>query len=456
MKKIFFIAIILMGLTELKSQITINQSHMPKSGDTLRFTLAALDTSVLLNFQNSGSNLSWDFSSLTPQRQGVRQFLNSSQTPYSGDVSNRIGEKLADTLEIGGVNIFDVYDFFDSDINSFSLDHRGASVPTGLPAPLPTKFSFAPAFSDPDEIYQFPLDYLDRDSSNFKVVFNNPLAYYESSGFRINEVDAWGTIITPYDTFNTIRVVTDIVSFDSVDFAGNSVGVNSHRREYKWLSRELKVPALTINGAVVNGLFVPAAVQYRDTVRNVPTIFAPTALFVADDLSPEVNKDTVNITNLSFSLLPANFRWEVTPSTFTYINGTSATSDSLALTFQDTGFYDVQLIAINSSGRDSLKFFDYIRARLITSLPQLDQETIEKIKVFPNPLSSQEHIQLQIPPSLSLQQIEIYSLSGKLIKSIQKNAGQAIVFIKPPTTKGVYFLKIETEEGFGLKKIIIQ
>jgi len=440
---------------QLNAQITINQSHMPKNGDSLRFTVAALDTAVLLNFQNSGANLNWDFSGLVPQRQGVRRFLNSSQTPYASSVTNRIGEKLADTLSIGGFNIFDVYDFFSSDSNSFSLDHRGASAPTGLPAPLPTTVSFAPAFSDKDEVYQFPLNYLDRDSSTFSVVFNNLLAYYESSGFRINEVDAWGQLITPYDTFNTIRVVTDIVSFDSISFGTNNVGINSHRREYKWLTTTTKTPALTINGTVVNGLFVPALVQYRDAFRNVPSIFAPTALFAADERNPQINSDTVHINNLSISLLPVNFRWDVTPSTFDFVNGTSASSDTLALVFRDTGFYDVQLIAINSSGRDTLKINNYIRAQLITSLNELSLEEASKIKIFPNPLSSNELLRLQIPEQLNWEQIELITLSGKHIQRIEEVNQPKEILIRPPAKAGIYLLKIQTERGVAIKRFVV-
>ena len=59
----------------LGAQISINSSHMPQSGDTLRFSTALPDTSVLLNFQTPGANQVWNFDSLVPLRQGVMRIF---------------------------------------------------------------------------------------------------------------------------------------------------------------------------------------------------------------------------------------------------------------------------------------------------------------------------------------------------------------------------------------------
>src|SRR5690606_7155422 len=156
------------------------------------------------------------FNHLQAIRQGIAKYFNSSQTPYSNQVSNRIAEKIADTLSMGGLTLYHVYDFYKLDSNGFSKDHRAASIPTGLSFPFPQTLNIAPTYSDKDEIYQFPLNYLDKDSSTFNLTYSNSLvgAYLASYGYRINEVDAWGTLQTPYGTFNCIRVITDLVSYD--------------------------------------------------------------------------------------------------------------------------------------------------------------------------------------------------------------------------------------------------
>ncbi|MFB1021604.1 MAG: hypothetical protein QMC40_02450, partial [Vicingaceae bacterium] len=73
------------------SQISITIANMPVSGDTLRFSTALLDTSVLLNYQNNGANQIWNFDSLRVISQGVQRFISSTQTPYSSVPTNRIG-----------------------------------------------------------------------------------------------------------------------------------------------------------------------------------------------------------------------------------------------------------------------------------------------------------------------------------------------------------------------------
>lgn len=455
MKKLA-LGICLSSIHFLNAQITINQTHMPINGDTSIFSTAIIDTAILFNFQNSGANLTWDFDSLVPNRQGIKRYINSSQTPYSSSVPSRIGDKLADTLNIGGFEVYDAFDFIDSDTTKFAIDHRGITAPTGLTPPFPSTISVSPSYSDEDEIYQFPLDYLDRDSSTYKVVFSNPAfgVYYESSGERINEVDAWGTLITPYDTFNTIRVVTDIFSFDTISFGGNNVGIDSHQREYKWLSTELKIPAMTISGAVVNGVFIPATVQFRDTARNLPSILAPVALFTADDLNPDVG-DTVNFLNLSISLLSINSEWKITPSTFSYVNSTSSIMDTIAVVFNDSGLYDVQLIVTNSEGSDTLLIEEYIDVQQgITTLKDIELSA-NKVSVFPNPIRNSEQLNIRMNNDILAHRIELYDAKGQLIKRFD-NLNTNTPSLRLPKSIGMHYMKITTNQGLILKNILIQ
>ena len=198
------------------SQITVTSSNMPVSGDTLRFSTALLDSSILLNYQRSGANQTWIFDSLRVISQTVQNFVSSSQTPYNAIPTNRIGLLFADTLSLGPNSVTNVYNFINSTSSDFSIDYRAATLPfVGSPIPIQIPYQ------NKDEVFQFPLDYQDRDSSDYDFVFNNifPQLYYGYAGYRINEVDAWGSVTTPYGTFNTLRVVTDMVSLDSISFS---------------------------------------------------------------------------------------------------------------------------------------------------------------------------------------------------------------------------------------------
>lgn len=448
MKRSLFILLVFSFLFS-KAQISITNSHMPKGGDTLRYSTAILDSAILLNFAKSGANQTWQFDSLIPQRQGLRRFDLSSQTPYSFQVPNRIGEKLADTLSLGQVELINVYDFFNSTTNSYSTTHRGFTL-GAFPFPI------AQSFQNPDEVYQFPLNYLDRDSSTFKFEFNNiiPPAYYKSEGYRINEVDAWGSITTPYGTFNCIRVIVDIVSSDTVQFNGNGFSIDNHRREYQWLSQQEAIPILTVGGVVIGNQFAPATVSYRDSARAVPSIFAPIALFNSDTTAYRAG-EVVKFNNLSISLLAASYTWQIEPNTFQFVNGSNQNSDSIAVTFTDTGLYTVRLIARNSAGRDTLERNNYLR---ILEPNGLSENNLDfKVQVFPNPLRRANPLFIEVLENKEIQVLRLFDLSGKLVLNQAIKNKDSFQFSLPanlPT--GTYFLQLESEDQFSTVKLIVQ
>lgn len=453
--------------TGLTAQISIDSSDMPKNGDSFRYSVGLIDSAIFLNYQKSDTNLIWNFGDLVPIRQGVTEFVAPAETPYSSSISNGIGEKFADTLALGFLQIYDVYNFHANSKDEFITDFRGASVPTGLSFPLPEVFKIAESFDDPDEVYQFPLEYSDRDSSTYEFTFRNvfPPAYFSSSGYRINHVDAWGELTTPFGTFECIRVVTDVVGFDSISFDTNNIGLASHIREYKWLTKDFQYPALTINGTVIeDSIFVPINVEYRDSLRDVPSLFSPIALFIANDFNPQTG-DTVSFQNLSISPLPANYEWEINPTSFNFVDGTSSNTDSITVIFNDTGWYDVQLIAINSDGRDTLLIENYIRVdSSATGLEELlrgNNALSAQIKIAPNPISSDQYFYLQFPNEFDVNNIGIFDAGGKLLQNslISSNDCQLLnskcARIKAPDQSGLYYVVMNTSKGRASKKLIV-
>lgn len=355
------------------SQITINSSHMPVAGDTLRFSTALLDTAILLNYQNSGANLTWNFDSLRVISQTVQEFVSSSQTPYNAG-PNRIGLLFADTLRFGAAEIYDAFNFLNNTSSDFSIDYRGTTAPNPIPF-LPNLLLEGP-YSDKDEVFQFPLNYLDRDSSTFNFTFNNPLLgiYYQSSGYRINDVDAWGTVTTPFGTFSTIRVVTDMVSLDTISALGQNFAIPSHIREYQWISDQERIPVMKVNGTVIAGAFIPTTVEFRDSFRIVEPLFPTIALFNADTTVVGVN-ETLEFNN--FSTGSTSFQWEFTPNTVNYVIG-SATDRDISVSFQNPGDYSVRLIASGGTRSDTLDRVDYITVQgpLPTANFQVESDTI--------------------------------------------------------------------------------
>lgn len=93
----------------------------------------------------------------------------------------------------------------------------------------------------------------------------------------------------------------------------------------------------------------------------------PTAEFSASETSTCVNTP-ITLTDQSLQG-PTSWNWSITPSTFNFVGGTSATSQNPEVTFTAIGLYSVQLIATNQYGADTVLKTNYISINNGNSLP---------------------------------------------------------------------------------------
>lgn len=91
------------------------------------------------------------------------------------------------------------------------------------------------------------------------------------------------------------------------------------------------------------------------TVRAI----APVANFTASNTSPDVGQ-AVTFTDLS-NPVPSGWSWSFSPSTVTFMNGTTASSMNPQVQFNAPGFYTVTLLAVNATGSGSLSKPNYIQ-----------------------------------------------------------------------------------------------
>lgn len=245
------------------AQITIGNSNMPGSNDTLRYSNAQL--SSIGNYTQTGTNFNWNYSSLIPISQGVRAYKAAILTPYAFFFLgfNEYGEKVNDTVNLGIVTLTDIYNFYKKNTspNCYQIDGTGMKI-SGIPVPS--------YYTDKDELYMFPMTYPKYDSTTFR--FSTPSTtlipfVYTKTGYRVTKVDGWGTITTPYGTASCLRLVTTQYAKDSIKTSIFPFGFNNYQRSYQWLTTSSKIPYLEVNGTLNGNTFTVTQIRFRDIYR---------------------------------------------------------------------------------------------------------------------------------------------------------------------------------------------
>ena len=249
-----------MSLTILNAQVVITQNDMPSAGDTIRLS-SSIDLGGL-NFQETGNNFTWDFSSLVPLNQTVDTFVNIDETPFVYQLvfflSANLAQPLTEFNQFPGFEVTDVFNFYKKSNSDYRSVGLGFTI-NGIP--LPNKFD------EPDILYHFPMEPGNIDSSLSSYDIDIPLLGYAGGWTkRVNYVDGWGSLITPYGNFQTLRLKSEVTQFDSLYFDSLGIGIPIYRNyaEYKWLANGFGLPLCTIT---VEGLL--PTISYIDSVRTL-------------------------------------------------------------------------------------------------------------------------------------------------------------------------------------------
>jgi hypothetical protein len=260
MKKIYFSFLMLALSLILQSQIVVDQNDMPQPGDTIR--LSSTVEFGTLNYQETGNNFTWDFSSLLPVNQRVDTFVEFDETPWIYQLvfwgSSNLAKEMVGFDQYPGFQITDAYEYYKNSSSDYKLVGNAATL-NGIP--FPNKYD------SPDIIFRFPVNPGDVDSSfaSYDIPITG-IGYAGGWKKRVNHADGWGTLTTPYGTFQTIRMKSDIEQYDSIylDTLGYGFPYYRNYTEYKWLGDGFGEPLcmFTENGPVTT-------VEYIDSVRNL-------------------------------------------------------------------------------------------------------------------------------------------------------------------------------------------
>lgn len=266
MKRVFLLLAMLGSLTFMNAQTVITANDMPQPGDTARTSMTLLLEGF--DYQATGENWTWDFADLTVMMQQVDTFDAVTSTPviYQFVFNNQfiypdhkatVARQLMEFNQIPNLEVSDTYQFLKLADDEFREVGLGITL-AGVPIPM--------AYQDIDTLYRFPLEYGDLDSAHSAFSLDIPdLGYLEIDKKRVNQVDGWGTLITPYGQYQALRVKTEIDEYDSVYVDSLNVGfpVQRNYTEYKWLVNGFPVPMLTVNEENL-----VATATYIDSVRT--------------------------------------------------------------------------------------------------------------------------------------------------------------------------------------------
>jgi len=264
MKNILFLLSFLSISLYSQAQITIISSDMPSPNDSIRMSKAL--NAANFNFAQTGNNYNWDFSQLKAVSQRTEKYMSVSSTPLIYNVVFFSKANLAsrrDDMKLATINITDGYNFFKNTSTDYRQVGYGASV-NGSPIPV--------SFKSDDIIYQFPVALGNLDSCDSEWEVNVPnLAYINEKKHRVNTVDGWGTITTPYGTFQCIRLKSEVIQEDTIFYSSTNMGFKLPQTytEYIWLSKTFPFPILK---ASVPQIGTAATVEYIDSTRQFVAI----------------------------------------------------------------------------------------------------------------------------------------------------------------------------------------
>lgn len=276
-KKLLVFILLCSSKLLLTAQITITNADMPNVNDEVLYSVKQSLTGF--NPSQTGPNYKWDYSTLMSDSQRVEKIVGPATTgyPFVGFLStyamvNHNPDVFPYAL-LGSVPTKN-YNFYRKTNNQLTLSVQGST--TGN-TPIPIVLNPA------DVVYKFPLTYGNKDSSNSGYKNTLPgLGYFEKKQKRVNTVDGWGELVTPFGTFNTIRVKSVITVVDSIHSDSLGIGFSiplPTRYEFKWLANGSKLPVLEIDatGLLNTTIMTVDNVLYQDSAI-IPLSVSLTAL----------------------------------------------------------------------------------------------------------------------------------------------------------------------------------
>ncbi len=388
MKKIIFLFFFL-GIKTLFSQSTYQSSNYANAGDSILISIVPIPQLSTFDFAATGQNYFWNFDSLSIQRQTQQKFQTPASTNYqqiflmacvaggqslincySEWNSLNIAATIAgqDSTTIAGIKLLGIRELQTKSTNS--LKTKGfAGKFQNQSGELQ---SAAVVYNSPDIVYNFPISYGNQDScvSSF-IIDLNPIGtnlIYKRKQKRVNIVEGYGNIKTPYKTFsNVLKMKTLLKSTDTLFYNDSVIPVQNFEIFYRWFSPTEKIPVLEVIASKTDSFTFYRTAAFIDTVREL----APVANFDFSQ-NPACKNDTILFNNLTINGLI--YFWD-------FGDSTTSMQQHPKHSFQRSGKYSVKLLTINQNQqRDSVtKMIEILQSPFValnSEISKLRKDTI--------------------------------------------------------------------------------
>lgn len=355
MKKLGFLLICASLCSIISDQTTYSDTDFANVLDSFHVSVANVGLNTF-DFSQTGASYNWNYSALGVNQQKDNEWIAPVDGGYRNawcaangvlvgciaqfDNYTNLAKYSLDSISLGGVALTNVVEHYNKTSSMVEFKMFGATINIGgIPISIPIEYT------DPDILYNFPINYLDQDVSASSYELDlNPYGVpfkYAAHRTRTNEIEGWGVLSTPYGNYNNVlKVKTIITKSDTIYTDVSTIPVIDTLVEYKWLDPLYGIPVLQVDGNVVAGTEVITSATYLDSVQCV----SPTALYVYNplmiNLDPSTNSVDVNFINLSANADSSH--WD-------FADGITSIQNSPSHTYYCPGIYMVELVVVNQT-----------------------------------------------------------------------------------------------------------
>ena len=412
-----FCFLALITIIPLSAQITLTSEDVPQIGDELIY----FGDTAVQNIVPSppGINQNWDFTQLSPQDTFSNRVVAVSEAPDA-----ELFPEANIALEFDTIFLY-------ANLSDTALLNLGTAVDilgTGMPflvrlEPYQKLFEFpTSAGTNFDQTYRLSID-ADGSFIGFDSV------RFTRQTFQRTSADASGTLRTPAETYQALRLRTVSENTDSIFIQQLGVWIpisvdRSTTTQYNWVIEGGPGIAMT--------MFIDSAgraerINWLDSFNQGGESMAPVAQFSIDDQGGGVFTFADQSTNN-----PTSWQWD-------FGDGTSSTVQNPSHTYTENGTFDVCLTVTNPAGSNTTcQTVDVT----VTSIDVLKKEY--GFQLFPNPAGDQ--LQLRwTDTDQSAPVIDFRNLSGQTVyRAILSNLTRIDTSTWPG---GIYLFRVYSSEG---------